>query len=321
MGSKTWVRPPRLERGSRVALVAPGGPLLERDDLTRAEALCRALGYQPALGRNTAERQGYFAGTDEQRLADLNDALRDPEVSAIWCIRGGYGTTRILDRVDFGALAHRPKPFIGYSDITAVLNAAARHTGVITFHAPMARAAMPAFSRRHFERVLASAEPGGRLEHLPQPADVLIPQEHRVATLRGGVAEGPLMGGNLSLLQCLLGTPHFPDLDGAILFLEDIGEDLYRVDRMLAHLRMAGALDRLAGIAVGRFTELNRATTDGALGFDEVLATFFGPLGIPVAYGFPIGHIDDQWTLPLGVRARLDADAGELDLLEAAVSA
>ncbi len=125
MGSKTWVRPPRLERGSRVALVAPAGPLLERDDLTRAEALCRALGYEPALGRNAAERHGYFAGTDEQRLADLNDALRDPEVSAIWCIRGGYGSTRILDRVDFDALARRPKPLIGYSDITAMLNAAA----------------------------------------------------------------------------------------------------------------------------------------------------------------------------------------------------
>jgi muramoyltetrapeptide carboxypeptidase len=150
---------------------------------------------------------------------------------------------------------------------------------------------------------------------------VLVPRENRIAALRGGVAEGKLAGGNLTLLQCLVGTSHFPDLDDAILFLEDVGEDLYRVDRMLAHLRMAGALDRLTGIAVGRFTELKRSMSDGALGFDEVLATYFLPLGIPVAHGFPIGHIDDQWTLPLGVRARLDADRGELDLLEAAVSA
>jgi muramoyltetrapeptide carboxypeptidase len=314
------IRPPKLAPGNRVALVAPAGPLLERDDLTRAESLCRALGYEPVLGRNTAERHGYFAGTDEQRLDDLNDALRDPEIGAIWCIRGGYGTTRILDRVDFGALRHRPKPLIGYSDITAVLNAATRHTGVITFHAPMARVSMPPFSRWHFERVLATPEPAGRLGRLPDPPDVLVPRENRVAALRGGVAEGKLAGGNLTLLQCLVGTPHFPDLDGAILFLEDVGEDLYRVDRMLAHLRMAGTLDRLAGIAVGRFTELKRSMSDGALGFDEVLATYFLPLGIPVAHGFPIGHIDDQWTLPLGVRARLDADRGELDLLEAAVS-
>ncbi|CAN5869649.1 LD-carboxypeptidase [soil metagenome] len=315
------IRPPRLASGSRVALVAPAGPLLEKDDLARASALCRALGYEPILGASTAEHHGYFAGTDDQRLADLNDAIRDPEVNAIWCIRGGYGTTRILDRVDFDALARRPKPLIGYSDITTILNAATRHSGVVTFHAPMARAAMPPFSRRHFERVLASVEPAGRLERLPQPEEVLLPRENRVATLRGGVAEGPLAGGNLTLLQCLIGTPHFPDLDGAILFLEDVGEDLYRVDRMLAHLRMAGALARLAGVAVGRFTELERSMADGALGLDEVLATYLVPLGIPVAHGFPIGHIDDQWTLPLGVRARLDADAGELELLEAAVLA
>jgi muramoyltetrapeptide carboxypeptidase len=320
MGSKTPVRPPRLTRGSRVALVAPAGPLLERDDLARAESLCRALGYEPVLGRNTAERHGYFAGTDDQRLEDLNGALRDPDIAAIWCIRGGYGTTRILDRVDFDALAARPKPLLGYSDITAILNAATTRTGVVTFHAPMARAAMPVFSRRHFERILTSASPAGRLERLPEPAEVLLPKDNRIATLRGGVAEGPLLGGNLTLIQCLVGTPHFPDLDGAILFLEDVGEDLYRVDRMFAHLRMVGALDRLAGVAVGRFTELKRAMTDGVLGFDEVLATYLQPLGIPVAYGFPIGHIDDQWTVPLGVRARLDADNGELDLLEPAVS-
>ncbi|HEY7480016.1 MAG TPA: LD-carboxypeptidase [Gemmatimonadales bacterium] len=315
------IRPPKLARGSRVALVAPAGPLLERDDLARAESLCRALGYQPVMGRHTAERHGYFAGTDDQRLDDLNDALGDSEIDAIWCIRGGYGTTRILDRVDFDALARRPKPLIGYSDITAVLNAATRRTGVVTFHAPMARVSMAPFSRWHFERVLATAEPAGRLGRLPDQPDVLVPRENRIAALRGGVAEGKLAGGNLTLLQCLVGTSHFPDLDDAILFLEDVGEDLYRVDRMLAHLRMAGALDRLTGIAVGRFTELKRSMSDGALGFDEVLATYFLPLGIPVAHGFPIGHIDDQWTLPLGVRARLDADRGELDLLEAAVSA
>ena len=320
MGSKAPIRPPRLARGSRVALVAPAGPLLDRDDLARAEGLCRALGYEPVLGPNTAQRYGYFAGTDEQRLADLNGALRDPELSAIWCIRGGYGTTRILDRVDFDALARRPRPLIGYSDITAILSAATRRTGVVTFHAPMARAAMPPFARRHFERVLATPEAAGRLGRLPDPPDVLLPRETRIATLGGGIAEGPLAGGNLTLLQCLVGTPYFPDLDGAILFLEDVGEDLYRVDRMLAHLRMVGALERLAGVAVGRFTELKRAGPDGALGFDEVLASYLLPLGIPVAHGFPIGHIDDQWTLPLGVRARLDADAGELELLEPAVS-
>jgi muramoyltetrapeptide carboxypeptidase len=319
MGSKAPVPPPRLVPGSRVALVAPAGPLLETDDLTRAQQLCRALGYVPVLGANAASRYGYLAGTDDQRLTDLNGALRDPTVDAVWCIRGGYGTIRLLERVDYEAVARRPKPLIGFSDITALLNSVARRSGVVTFHGPVARAAMLQFSRGHFERVLAAVEAPGRLGRLPPPTDVLVPQEDRIVTLTGGTTEGRLAGGNLTLLHCLIGTPYFPDLDGAILFLEDVGEHLYNVDRMLAHFRIVGALRHLAGVVVGRFTHLNRANRDGALGFDEVLATYFGPLGIPVAYGFPIGHIAAQWTLPLGVRARLDADAGELELLEPAV--
>ncbi|HUF36496.1 MAG TPA: LD-carboxypeptidase [Gemmatimonadales bacterium] len=300
--------------------MAPAGPLLEGDDITRAQALCRALGYEPVLAPAAGGRHGYLAGPDEDRLADLNAALRDPAIDAVWCLRGGYGSTRILDRVDFAALARRPKPLIGFSDVTALLSGALARAGVVAFHGPVARASMPAFSRHHFERVLACAEPAGRLGRLPEPPDVLIPRADRIVTLAGGVAEGPLVGGNLTLLQCLVGTPFLPDLDGAVLFLEDVGEDLYRVDRMLAHLRMAGALDRLAGVAIGRFTELKRHMSDGALGFEDVLRTYFGPAGIPVAYGFPVGHIDDQWTLPLGVRARLDAGAGEVELLEAAVA-
>jgi muramoyltetrapeptide carboxypeptidase len=146
-----------------------------------------------------------------------------------------------------------------------------------------------------------------------------VPRQGRVVALRGGVAEGPLVGGNLTLLQCLLGTPFQPVMDGALLFLEDVHEDLYRIDRMLVHLRMAGVLDRIAGAVIGHFTAMNRQTNDGALGFDEVLETYFGPLGVPVAYGLAIGHIEDQWTLPVGVRARLDAGGGMLTILDAAV--
>jgi muramoyltetrapeptide carboxypeptidase len=152
------------------------------------------------------------------------------------------------------------------------------------------------------------------------PPDVLAPRSPRIVAIQDGVAEGPLVGGNLSLLTALAGTRFFPALEGAILFLEEVGEDLYRVDRMLAHLRMLGAFDRLAGVIVGQFTDMKRGTSEGALGFDEVLSTYFGSLGVPVAYGFPIGHVEDQWTMPLGVRARLDAGAGEVTLIEAAVA-
>lgn len=318
-GSKRAVCPPKLEPGSRVALVAPSGPLFDHDDLTRAMELCRVLGHEPVPGRHAARRHGYLAGTDAERLEDLNGALRDPTIDAVWCIRGGYGITRILDQVDFGALARRPKPVIGFSDVTALLNAATCAAGVITFHGPTARQPMSAFTRRHFAEVLCCAEPAGVLDRLQPPPDVFVPRAPRIVTLRPGRAEGPLAGGNLSLLQCLLGTPWMPDLSGALLFLEDAGEKLYRVDRMLSHLRLAGAFDRLAGVVVGQFTGLDRGESEGAPGLDEVLDGYFGGLGIPVAYGFPIGHLDEQWTLPIGARAALDAGAGEVELLEAAV--
>lgn len=319
MGSKPLIRPPRLTSGNRIALVAPAGPLLEKDDLTRAAELCSALGYQPVLGQNAYHRYGYLAGIDAERLADFNGALQDSSIDAIWCIRGGYGSIRLLDQLDYAAMTRRPKALIGFSDATTLLNAVTRLTGVVTFHGPVARAGMNEFTRRHFQAVLATADVPGRLGRLSPPAGVLIPQENRIVTLSPGIAEGELVGGNLTLLQCLIGTPFFPELAGAILFLEDVGEDLYRVDRMLAHLRLIGAFRRLAGVVVGRFTDLQRSGGDGALGFDEVLAGYFEPLGIPVAYGFPVGHIDAQWTLPLGVRARLDATAGEVELLEPAV--
>ncbi len=319
--TQTPRRPPRLAPGQRVALLAPAGPLSERDDLARAQWLCAALGVEPVAGPHALDRFGYLAGTDEDRLADLNQALADPTIDAIWCLRGGYGVSRILDRVAFHAFAARPKPVLGFSDITALLLALHHVTGVTTFHGPMSRAPLTAFSRAHLEKVLTIAAPGGRLGTLPPPPGVLAPRYPRLVTLREGVADGPLIGGNLTMLTALAGTRYFPRLEGALLFLEDVGEDLYRVDRMLAQLRLMGVLERVAGVIVGQFTEMKRGTTDGgAHRFDEVLASYFLPLGVPVAYGFPIGHVDEQWTLPLGVRARFDAGQGTLDLLEAAVS-
>ena len=311
--------PPRLGPGSRVALIAPSGPLLERDDRTRGMELCRALGYEAVLGRNAGQAYGYLAGTDDERIADLNAALVDPDIDAVWCLRGGTGMNRILDRVDFAGFARHPKPVIGYSDITVLLLGLWTQTGVATFHGPMSRTPMPNFSRWHFDRVLTNVSRPGTLGRLAPRPEVLIPRDGRIITITPGVARGRLIGGNLTLLQALVGTRYLPDLRGAILFLEDVGEDVYRIDRMLAHLRMAGALNELAGVAVGQFTDMRRATDDGGLGLDEVLHTYLGGLGVPVASGFPIGHIDEQWTLPVGVEAELDAAAGELSIVEPAV--
>lgn len=313
------ILPPRLRPGARIALVAPAGPLLERDDRVRARELCAGLGYEGVVMPHAGDAYGYLAGRDDDRLADLNAALAAPDVDAVWCLRGGNGMNRIVHRVDFAGFARHPKPVIGYSDITVLLLALWRTTGVVTFHGPIARTPMGTFQRWHFDRVLTDIAPAGPLGRPAPKPDVLAPTDGRVITIAPGAASGRLVGGNLTLLQALIGTPYFPDLSGAILFLEDVGEDVYRVDRMLAHLRLAGALRGLAGVAIGRFTDMDRATADGGLGFDEILHTYFGGLGIPVAAGFPFGHIDEQWTLPVGVMAELDADRGELTLVEGAV--
>jgi muramoyltetrapeptide carboxypeptidase len=314
------ILPPRLRPGSRVALLTPSGPLLERDHCTRGVELCRALGYEPVVMPNAGNVHGYLGGSDIDRLADLNAALTDPRIDAVWCLRGGNGMNRIVDGVDFAGFAARPRPVIGYSDITVLLLALTMETGVVTFHGPMARFQMPEFSRYHFDLVLGNVVAPGRLGRVRARPETLVPERGRIVTVVPGRAAGRLVGGNLTLLQALIGTRYFPELSGAILFLEDVGEDLYRIDRMLGHLRMAGALDALAGVAIGHFSRMRHATFEGGLGLDEVLRTYFEPRGIPVAHGFPIGHVQEQWTMPIGVTAELDADRGELALLEASVT-
>lgn len=311
--------PPRLRPGSRVALLTPSGPLLERDHCTRGIELCRTLGYEPLVMPNAGKAHGYLGGSDDERLADLNTALTDPGVDAVWCLRGGNGLNRIIDRVDIAGFAARPKPVIGYSDITVLLLALTMETGVVTFHGPMARFQMPEFSRFHFELVLSGVTAPGPLGRVRVKPDTLVPERGRIVTIVPGRGTGRLVGGNLTLLQALIGTRYFPDLNGAILFLEDTGEDLYRIDRMLGHLRLTGALESLAGVAIGHFSRMRLSTFEGGLGLDEVLRTYFEPGRVPVAHGFPIGHVEEQWTLPIGVMAELDATNGELALLEAAV--
>lgn len=303
------IRPPALRPGSRVALVAAAGPLPE-GGVDRAAARVRALGWEPAEGRFCRGRRGYLSGSDAERAADLNAALRDASVDAVWFLRGGYGTMRILDAIDWPALARRPIPLLGYSDNTAV-HLAANAVGVAAFHGPHPHTPeFPDFARDGLLRVLASTDPAGEL---PLVADAARPE-----TVAGGVAEGPLVGGNLSLLSATMGTPYALQPEGAILFIEEVGEAPYRVDRMLSHLKLAGVLDAVSGVAVGGITEVPGA--DGADVMREVLHERLGGLGVPVALGFPFGHFDDNWTLPVGIRARLDADAGSLALLEAAVS-
>lgn len=303
-------RPAPMTAGAHVALVAPAGPLGE-GAVERAIERVRALGWVPRLGEHARGRHGYLAAPDEARLHDLNQAIRSAEVDAIWCLRGGYGTMRILDGIDWGALAARPRPLIGFSDNTA-LHLAARRVGVVSYHAPHPAAAeVSEFSLALLHRTLTGTSSAGPL---PLPGGAPPPR----ALLRG-TAEGPLVGGNLALLAALAGTPYALRAQGAIVFMEEVGEPAYRVDRLLSQLRLSGALDGVAGVAIGAFSEAPDADRRDLPTAHEVVLDRLGDLGVPILAGLPVGHVPDNWTLPVGVRARLDADAGTLELLEPAV--
>ncbi len=302
------IKPPRLAPGSRVALIAPAGPVTE-ERIAGALARCAQLELEPVLGASARERAAYFAGPDALRAADLQWAISDDGIDAIWALRGGYGAMRLLPLVDFSPLPARPRALIGFSDITA-LHLALLRAGLVSFHGPHPEADVAPATDECFRRVLCRAEPAGVL---PLPAGA-----ERPATLRGGVAEGPLVGGNLSMLSGTCGTPGAMTAEGKVVFIEEVGEAGYRVDRMLTQLRLAGALDGAVGLAFGQFSEVPPYAYDRPM--DQVLREAAELLGIPAVLGLPIGHVRDNWTLPLGIRARLDAGAGTLELLESAVS-
>ena len=299
--------PPALRAGDVVALIAPAGPLASRVDLDTAIARVEALGLRPRLGDHVMGRHGYLAGTDLERAADLNAALRDPSVRGIFAVRGGYGTTRILDAVDYAALRNDPKVLLGYSDLTALLNACTARAGVVTFHGPVvAVSPFGADEVAWLRRALFDGEPLGTL-HVPGGT-----------ALRAGRATGRLAGGNLSLLAALAGTPYAIDCAGAIVVLEEIDEAPYRIDRMLTQLRASDALRRCAGIVLGTFAGCDApddADPERRLAF--VFADRLGDLGVPVLSGAPIGHAGEQWTLPIGAPATLDAGSRTLSVLPA----
>jgi len=290
-----------LAAGSRVALVAPAG-IVSDDDIERACDNVRSFGWEPLVGEHVRKQSGYFAGMDADRLHDINAAFENDDVDAIWCLRGGYGTLRLLASIDYPALRRRPRPVIGFSDITALHSAIHRQCGIVTFHGPTARSKITRFSHESLARALVEqSDPCGAAP--------------RARVLRAGRATGRLVGGNLALITALIGTPYAPDFNGAILVLEDIGEAIYRIDRMLRQLILAGALERCTAIVAGDFRPpRGEATTDDRT-LDEVLTEAATLAGIPCVAGAPFGHIADQWTIPLGATAELDTDARTLRVL------
>lgn len=292
---------PRLQQGSHIRVIAPSSPF-PTNDLERGLAILRER-YRVTHRSDLGARRGYLAGDDARRLAELEEALADPDVDAIVPVRGGYGATRLLRWLSPAKVRTARKLLVGFSDITA-LHALWARAGLRSIHGPMV-AALGRAEPEEVERWLQTVE--GRAH----------PPITSLQTIAAGVAEGPLLGGNLAVLAALVGTPHAPPLDGAILFLEDVGEAPYRVDRMLTTLREAGWLSRVAGVALGSFTECSPRAD--LVTVESVLSERLSELGLPVVAGITSGHRSDNLELPFGAMVRLDADHGSLTFLEGAL--
>jgi len=297
------IKPPKLHPGDLVGILSPAGPV-EEAELEYGRYLLERSGFRVHLCEHVFDRRRYLAGEDRDRLADLNGMLLNPDIKAVFCARGGYGTLRILDRIRYDLLTSNPKILLGFSDITALLMAVFSRTGLITFHGPVLRA-LPKGEMENWDRIY-------RVLTADKPLRVAL---ENGKTLVKGRSRGRLVGGNLSLICHLTGTPFMPPLENGILFLEDTNEPIYRIDRMLTHLKLSGCLKGLTGLLFGEFTRCGNPFERERLFLETAAA-----LNIPSATGFPVGHGRKNWTIPLGLMATLDTETGTLSLPEAGVA-
>jgi muramoyltetrapeptide carboxypeptidase len=312
------VRAQRLSPGDTIALINPSGAIYERAPYQIATESLQALGFKVREAPNLRARHGHLAGTDAQRAGDVNTMFADPGVQGILAVTGGSGGNRILPLIDYAAIAKTPKFLGGFSDLTALINAVQAKTGLITFHCPLGASEWNDFSVRHFRGSVMQAE-AMLLQNPKERDDALVSKNDRITTLRSGTARGRLVGGNLAVFSAMAGSGYWPALDGAILFLEDVNEYIYRVDRMLSTLKLSGAFDKLAGVVLGAFTKCEPGDGFGTLTLDEVFDEYFLPLKVPVFSGASFGHIKRKFTLPVGLEVWMDADAGTLRFLTPAV--
>jgi muramoyltetrapeptide carboxypeptidase len=315
-------KPHPLQKGDLIEIVMSASVVEKPKELEDAQKTVEGLGYRVKVGKRGSNVWGYFAGRDEERAEDLNEAFADPEVKCIMDYQGGYGAGRILDHLDYGQIRPNPKILVGYSDVTALLLAIYAKTGMVTFHGPLATSTFNDFSRTNFQKVVGESKPAGLLPNPPGEKTPYPPGK----TLKPGKAKGRLVGGNLSVICSILGSPFLPSFAGHLLFLEDIGEEPYRVDRMLNSLWISGAAKHVAGIIFGDFharadrpfkTAPNPTQDFTML---QVLQNFADQGNVPCFCGAWIGHMENKWTLPIGVEAEMDADARTLTILEPAVA-
>lgn len=328
------IRPPRLNPGDTLGIIAPASAPPDPKNVDRAVAVLEKLGYKTKLAPNVHKRWGYLAGADRERASDMMRMFTDKKVNAILCVRGGYGTARLLPLLDYKTIRANAKIFVGYSDITSLHCAFLTKAGLISFHGPMlnsdfALPELPDFTVQSFLRSLASSLPRpakrGEGQGEGQGLDIATDYPGKtVKVLRHGIARGQLIGGNIALLCTVIGTPWQPSFKNAILFLEDIGEAPFRWDRMFTYLSNCGLLQQVAGIAIGINADCHdpqaKTTKEYRQTMDDVLRERLLPLKIPVVTGLPFGHVPMNATFPIGIRAELDANRGSLRLLESGVS-
>jgi muramoyltetrapeptide carboxypeptidase len=314
------VKPPRLKAGDTVGLINPAGGTYSAIDIDIVRDTFEALGLKVRVGQHVLDRYGHMAGTDVDRAADMNAMLREPAVRGLVCIRGGGGSARILRLLDYDAIRADPKVLLGYSDITALHMAIHAKTGLVTFHGPVGISKWSAFNVGWLKRVVFDGEAVTfENDKSFDTEKTLVQRENRTRVLTPGTARGRLLGGNLTVFTTILGSPYVPDVSNRVLFLEDVNEAPYRIDRMIMQLKLAGMLDRVRAVIWGTCTKCDPGEGFSSLTIEDVLADHIKPLGVPAWHGAMIGHVDNQFTLPIGVEVEVDADNGTIRMLESAV--
>ena len=324
--SRRLIKPAMLKQGDLVALIAPSG-VVDDTRLQKSVKNLESFGFKVKVSDNIRAARGGYAGTVAQRLADLHGMFLDKDVKAIWAAHGGSGGSALLPHIQYDVIRRNPKILVGYSDITALHLAIYRRAGMVTFHGPVAESTPTDYAVTQMQAVLMSPRPETEINmSVENDRRAATQPEFRLRTFRHGVAEGRLIGGNLSLVCALIGTPFAAEIENHLVFLEDIREPPYRIDRLLTQLQQSvgrrgerDGLKRAAGVMLGMFTRSNPTDSDPSLTRDEVLDDQFGRLPIPAVYGYSFGHIANQFTIPIGIRARLDTTSQTLTLLEAAV--
>ncbi|HET6528301.1 MAG TPA: LD-carboxypeptidase [Balneolaceae bacterium] len=310
---KGLIKPKNLQKGQTIGLISPASRLHDPSKYDKIVKKIKKMGFRVKEGKYARDQYGYFSGTDEQRAHDLNAMFADDSVDAILPFRGGWGCNRILNLIDYELIQNNPKILVGFSDITSLLLAIYAKTGLVTFHGPVGKSEWTKYTKRHFRKALSYQQPY-TIETYDQDE---CESCNNFSVITPGKATGRLLGGNLTVLTAMIGSDYLPDWKGNILFVEDVGEDIYRIDRMLTQLKLSGALDQVSGFIFGQCTACKRSNSY-SLTLGQVLDHFIKPLGIPAFSGAFIGHIDKMVTLPVGLPVKIDAQKGNIILNEAA---